>query len=617
MSHHVKRTINLFSSLRSFPGMKKIITLSIIEIFVISIFSVLYTAFAVNLTLQTYGLFIHFILFWSSILYLPAILGYIINKGDTILSFRRIVILDMICTSLIFILLVVLSAIEIVVMLKGFGIYIAVGVITAFRIIIYFNVGSKKLIRRVVAALSYPTLFICLDILFLAFIMEKQILLSSIDTYVIILDLIVWSGSAFIFLKLVDMPAQQILQVSGLELFRGFVATYLENYDRLFENSLDKISQTREINIKIIEFKRERKERNVAVILPLIHPGPMKTVGSSNLPGLLITHLKDIINPVVMHSTTTHGFNVPKKEYILDLTKLLQKEILKNNSFSEPQISRIIHYETQKYIMIFQRINDTLFIAIGSKDGLVDDISAEIGELLEEEVIGKLPFINNVFIVDMHNGIVLTKGESIYFENNETLHLIESVLEGLEKNKDILEKVYNDFYVGYGNEFINLPLSEGYGPGGVQALFYDIGHTQKVLFIIFDGNNMKLDFRKWIIDQIKQNYTDIDIVEIFTTDTHAVNGISREGFGYHPVGEKGDWDTIFEKVKGSVDMALRDAQPSKIRVNKIKYTTKILGEKKVDALLNIIVVSAKLAKYLIYILGFSALLLTYIIVAIT
>ncbi|MGQ4833306.1 MAG: DUF2070 family protein [Candidatus Asgardarchaeia archaeon] len=615
MSHHVKKTINLFSSIKSFPGMKKIIMYSIFEILILSGLSAI-SVIVIKSELEKFmEIFIYYTVFWGFFLYITIITSYVINIKDMIFTLRRTIIFNMICVGVLVILLEIVNLFGRIIFLENFGMYVALGVVTALRIIVYFNVGNTSITKRFAAALSFPLMFPPYNNYFnyLLIMIDTTSFVAPINYYAMLINLVIWSLFSLLFLKLVDMPSHQILHVSGLELFRGFVAAYLSNYDNLFEKSLEKISHDKVIDVNIIEFKQDNNKEKIAIVLPLIHPGPMRTVGSSNMPAIMIDNLSDISKPVVMHSTTTHGFNIPRKEYILHLVKKVKEKILENTAFYEPAISKIVCHESKNYRIILQRINDVLFLGIDNKNGYIDDISPEIGRIIEEKIVRELPFISHTFVVDMHSSIIPEKGRSIYYEDLEAQTIIDETVKGIKKYKMELEKTYNTLVVGYGSNKINLSLSEGYGPGGVRTLFFDIDEKQKAIFIIFDGNNMNLSFKKWLRDKIRDHFPEIDIIEIFTTDTHAVNGISREGFGYHPVGEVGNWQVIYEDVKKALEEAISSAEKSKVNFIKIYFKTKILGEKNVNDLLNVIVVSAKLAKYLIYSLSPFALVLTYMI----
>ena len=53
--------------------------------------------------------------------------------------------------------------------------------------------------------------------------------------------------------------------------------------------------------------------------------------------------------------------------------------------------------------------------------------------------------------------------------------------------------------------------------------------NQKMLYVVFDGNNMKQGFRAKIIEAVNEAYPEIDMIEVMTTDTHLVNTISGGG----------------------------------------------------------------------------------------
>jgi len=100
---------------------------------------------------------------------------------------------------------------------------------------------------------------------------------------------------------------------------------------------------------------------------------------------------------------------------------------------------------------------------------------------------------------------------------------------------------------------------------------------QMFTFIVYDGNNMIPEFREKVIKRLMQEK--ISNVEVLTTDTHSVNGLTPEERGYHPVGEIDHKEVL-------VKYAIEVAEESNKKVTYMNYTIreitvesiKVLGE---------------------------------------
>ena len=76
---------------------------------------------------------------------------------------------------------------------------------------------------------------------------------------------------------------------------------------------------------------------------------------------------------------------------------------------------------------------------------------------------------------------------------------------------------------------------------------------QKMLYVVFDGNNMKQGVREEIMEAVQDKYPEIDMIEVMTTDTHLVNTISGGGLTVGTKHKELLIDTILELIPQALD----------------------------------------------------------------
>jgi len=604
----VKETVTLFTKLRSFPKTQILLLYCLIEIILLTILTqIILLGFIDFFSI----VFLNYLFFWSIVIIVGNFIAYLLTMNDRILTYRRHLILTMTSTIVFFMPFLFFSILYYVLSISlplDLLFYISIGLTLSFRVVVLYSVGEKALYLRLLSAFSLIAVIIFCNNIALYY----SPIITSLNYRLVAMEMTIWSILTIIFLSIISIPSRQLLKISGFKLFRSFASMYLAKDKTLFEKNLDILAHNREIYIDTIFFKKENG-KNILFILPQIHPGPLRDVGSSNMPALIMNDLnnKELCS-VVFHSTTTHGFNLPKEKYVKEIIDRIKEEII-NIEVCKEKISKIYQEKTNNFVFTMQLLNDTLFLSISSADGHIDDISSEVGVLIEEIIKRKFPQIRNVFLVDAHSRIIIQKSESIYFESSLSSALLNQIVNALERFNNISnQESSSNFEIGFGQSEIDYPPDFGFGPGGIRAILIKVDE-QKALYILFDGNNVDYHFKDWIIKEILKKFKDIDIIEIFTTDTHYVNGLSRTRFGYHPIGEIGDKKEILSRTLKAIHHAYKDLGATKIGYKRFFVSTKILGEKKVDTLLNVIVLSFKLLKYMSIIFIFLAIILTTLI----
>jgi len=93
--------------------------------------------------------------------------------------------------------------------------------------------------------------------------------------------------------------------VNGLELINSFAMSWMDRSSYAFDDLCKKIGQPSELNVSIHEFKGD-KDKISTIIVPYIHPGPAKSIGSGELPSLIYEILSEH-RPLVLHGVSDHS----------------------------------------------------------------------------------------------------------------------------------------------------------------------------------------------------------------------------------------------------------------------------------------------------------------------
>lgn len=173
--------------------------------------------------------------------------------------------------------------------------------------------------------------------------------------------------------------------------------------------------------------------------------------------------------------------------------------------------------------------------------------------------------VKDVVLVDCHN--CLNGNYERLLPGHNRVYQIEKAIEKIEKPEMYPIKM------GYAyNPLDEIPIKDGIGESGVKIMITEV-NNQKMLYIVFDGNNMQTGFREKMFDAIKENYPEIDMIETMTTDTHLVNTISGGGL---TVGYKHE-ETLIDAVLKLIPEAMNDLEEVSVASSTARVNIKTLG----------------------------------------
>jgi putative membrane protein len=411
--------------------------------------------------------------------------------------------------------------------------------------------------------------------------------------------------SSYVFIKLIDRKGIQAVGIGAIPLLKAFVANWVSGITLPLEDYLEKLGSNSNFLISLLAFKKE-DSMELIMVVPMIHPGPFKNLGSSNLPYLIQTSLEENIEGVVAvpHGTCNHKSNLTSNRQCVKVVK----KIVEASTFSnfKHEATRFVREEKNLAKASCQIFGDVAFVIITCAPANMEDIPKEVGiEIIKR---GKKLGVKDVIVVDAHNSAGSSKDLS--FLSDEMLKDIIVVSENAVKKALKEEKI--PFKVGVAKiQPSEFGVKEGIGPAGIVAITVDVDE-QRVAYLIIDGNNMVSGLRESVLEELSDLVSD---GEIMTTDTHVVNAIVSIDRGYYTVGEAINKKKLIFYIREGVSKAIKNMNFTSTSHNILEVRDiKSLGEEvlNISTLVDVTYQFLKRLTPIIYIPSLSTALLSFI-----
>ncbi|OED29847.1 DUF2070 family protein [Methanosphaera sp. WGK6] len=374
-----------------------------------------------------------------------------------------------------------------------------------------------------------------------------------------ILGAIVLAIAVYAFVEIIQSPIKNNLGVGGLELLSLFVAQISDGSQGM-EQIFNEIGEEIDTSVSLISFKTE-KGIKANYISPGVHPGPVGSIGGSNLPTIVANQLENF--SIIAHGAATHDFNPVTEKEVDKITEAINS-ILPNLKYSD-KASKFQRIKSQDAKLGVQQFNDGLVLLTTFAPNPGDDIDYGIGLALSYQAKAQTG-VKDIVFVDCHNCLEGNYDRLLAGQNRVTQ--LENAIEQINPNQELYP-----IKMGYAyNPLDEIPVKDGIGESGVKLMLTEVD-TQKMLYVVFDGNNMQKGFREQIITTIKEKYPEIDMIEVMTTDTHLVNTISGGGL---TVGSKHQ-EILLKEILKLIPKAINDLEYVQVASGTAKIQLKAFG----------------------------------------
>ncbi len=519
----------------------------------------------------------------------------LILRKDAIFILRRSAALSLFCWVLWLGFLVPGAVVSLI-----FGIWIwmklcllGFATVLTLRSVVFFSTSATGATRRVLASLVQPALCILPFLVYGAAV--NQVDLLQVLPFLVLAPFL-GLASANLLVSIIDRLGRKSYGIPAMSLFRAFMLDWLLGLNAPLEEYFEKMGEDKDVSVSLLALQGDKTK--AAIIVPQVHPGPFKNVGSSLLPSLLKRGFEEAYggDACVLLGILGHE---------LDLASLSQNQkIIDEVVASTKQVP--FSSEANLYVKVkegavtasCQVFGDLALVSFSLAPKTTEDLPQELGRFVREEA--KKRGLKDAIVANAHNSITEV---TVMEESLDAMKVVASkCLDAAVSTKS------GQLEVGaatvYPKEF---SLGDGMGPGGITAVVVKV-NEQKAIYVVVDGNNMVSGLREEVLSVLT---TMGEEGEVFTTDTHAVNAVVLGRRGYNPVGEKMSHEKLIGYVKEAASIASARLEPC--AVGSISLTVpnvRVIGKSRIEALSTLIDQALQKAKRVVVpIFGLEGLLL--------
>jgi len=469
-------------------------------------------------------------------------------------------------------------------------------VVVTLRAVVFIATSSSATWKNLTAVLINPVLYVLVFVGFWSGIPAINILQLS---PLIVIFPVVACVAAFAFMAVLERLGKTY-SVNSLPLFRAYMLDWVANLNEPLEEQFEKTGEDADIEVNFLRFDASKPK--AAIIVPQVHPGPFKNIGSSLLPSTMkqdfekafgceacvplgiLGHELDLASQTQNHKIITQVIASAKFKATADL--------------ASPCVKAAEDVATASC----QIFGDTAFVSFSLAPKTTEDLPQELGRMVNEEA--SKYGLKSAIVTNTHNSI------TDVVEVEKYVGALQTAASRCLKTAAALPTEH--FMVGaatvYPKEFT---LKEGMGPGGITATVVQVG-KQKTAYVVIDGNNMISGLRETILAALTAK--GFHESEVFTTDTHAVSALSsgrRMRRGYRPIGEVMNNDVIIDYIcevakKAETNLEFCKAGAAHLVVPQVR----VIGEGRLQAMSSLVDKSIQKAKQMLLpVFGLEGLIL--------
>jgi putative membrane protein len=466
--------------------------------------------------------------------------------------------------------------------------------VLTLRFVVFLATSSVSISRRLLASLLQP--FFCITV-FLAF----WIRLASVNPLqflpFLLISPIACCAAAYLFTSILDRLGQRMYGVPAIPIFRAFMLNWVVALNAPLEELLEKLGEDEDVEVSFLKFDSSKPK--AAIIVPLVHPGPFKNIGSSLLPSMLKREFEKKFNCDACVPLGILGHE-------LDLASQTQNHRIIDNVLASAEFEASAAKATPfvkatdgAVTAVCQVFGNTAFLSFTLAPKTTEDLPQELGRIVREEA--EKCGLDCAVVVNAHNSI----------DGTETMEESLDALRAVASNclKKAVSLPSKPFEVGAATVFPKeFSLQDGMGSGGITAVVVKVG-KQKSVYVVIDGNNMISGLREKILSALASS--GFDESEVFTTDTHAVSAVVLGRRGYHPVGEVMNHELLIGYITEAAKAAVAKLETCKAGCKRLVVPkVRVIGQARLESLSLLVDTALKKAKQIVApIFAFEGLLL--------
>lgn len=380
----------------------------------------------------------------------------------------------------------------------------------------------------------------------------------------------------------------------GLEVLRAFLEAWMGGDGRRLEGLLSKLGSPGVLRAAVIG----DSSANFRMVVPYAHPGPMRPIGSYDLPSMLMRSMNERgLCGVALHTLLDHEHDlVLRKDAVLLVDRLMEK--LDMDCDEAHSLTGPMRVEGDRLKLTGYWIGrHTVLLFSEAKDGLEDFNNIVLQRI---EGLGK-EYGVDVIAIDAHNSLGPDPTDE---EIAELLTLARGILsKGPPSNIVVRCGCYGA--QGRGDPEI--------GPGGIVVVVLEDNMGAKHALVVVDANNANRGLR----EDIYAGLGELGIMHsiLCTTDTHVNSGSILSPRGYLTLGERTSFDVLVDGVVRATEMAIKNLSRCRgFCVDRFRTRALFLGSGFLDKSTHLLRLTLRRAKLLSAILFMMALLFGAVLV---
>ena len=382
------------------------------------------------------------------------------------------------------------------------------------------------------------------------------------DTNFGFITIFILSFSSHFFLFLVDSPYKKAIGVSGTKHMSAFIDHFSTGDGRRLTKAIREICQKIETKNHWISIRKENK--TVAFLaVPGVHPGPVGTLGGSNLP-IKIDHVLPGLC-FAFHGASTNDHNPLRDE---DLTRIAKAMLLASEDAEYSKSCTSTVYDGKIPAAYVTGIGEgkIIFAKPGDSDDILPELSARL-ERSSSNMAGRR------VMIDLHNQEGW--GRPPLAAGSKEGTMLEISASKALKSSSLSKE--GELRVGI-SHIPGEDLSKGLGPGGLRTLIIENHISSNDLhrtgIMLWDANGLAPGMNEELENGLSGV---VDELLLATTDNHYVN--VKPG-GFNPLS---DYEALLPSAKQALEEAIDDISPAESAMGTVYVDgVEILGQGKQD-----------------------------------
>ena len=392
------------------------------------------------------------------------------------------------------------------------------------------------------------------------------------ETFVLLaVTCVLYVGSVYLFLVVIDRPWRSSLGVSVLDFLRGFVGHIAEGTDEL-EEFFEQLGEEAVVPVTVLAFREPGGIEKARFVLPMIHPGPMGEIGGGNLPERVAKDADGLAFPP--HATAGHDFNLVTAREVETIIDAADRAFDRLEYTSDATRSyRASHGEAT---LIGQAFGEDAFMAATYAPAFADDVEYAVG--LSTRAEARSGGLEDVLLADAHNCNNGLDGGDLGHVTPGSKRSFDMIQAAGDLGTALADAERHPLRLGVAWDRTDWTATDGIGPLGIRVAVTEVD-GQRTAYVLVDGNNMEPGLRDRLVSHLTSALP-VDDAEALTTDTHIVNTVEA----VNQVGTAIDAESLCDAVEAVTREALDDVEPVEAGMATERAEVTVFGNDRTETL---------------------------------